>query len=78
MNMYEPPLEPFDDFDLMDEWVPVDELSKYDNAKEFLKEVVNQIYYVGDVDALEDALDELTGVFDLKLPSKHPIIRRRR
>jgi len=72
MNMYEPPLDPYCDFDPMEDWVHVDELKKYDAAEEFLKEVINQVYNTGDVIALEDALEELANVFDIKLPRKEP------
>ena len=75
MYICEPPLEPYCDFDPMDGWVHVDELSKYDDAKEFLKEVINQIYNVGNLDDLENALDELVNIFGIRLPSKQPIIK---
>jgi len=76
MNMYEPPLEPYCDFDPMDDWVHVDELNKYDDAECYLKQVINQIYNVGNIDALEDALEELANVFDINLPNKQPIIAK--
>ena len=64
--MYEPPLEPSDDFDCCDE------LTKYDDVKEFLEEVIHQVYNIGNVDALEGALDELVNIFNLKLPRTKP------
>lgn len=77
MNMYQPPLEPYDDYDPMEDWVHVDELEKYDNAEEFLKEVINHVYNTGDIDELENSLDELAGVFNLKLPNKQPLIAKK-
>lgn len=72
MNTYEPPLEPCCDFDPYEEWVHVDELDKYDDAEQFLKEVINHIYNTGNTNELENSLDELAGVFNLKLPNKEP------
>ena len=75
-NLYEPPLEPYDDYDHMD-WVHVDELTKYDSAKAHLEEVLHQVYNIGNVCALENALDELADVFDIKLPAKKPRLVKR-
>jgi len=62
----------FDAFDSMEDWVHVDELKKYDDAKDQLEELIHQIYNIGNVNALEDALEDLAGIFDIKLPNKEP------
>ena len=70
MYMYEPPLEPY--FDEMAEWVHIDELEKFDDAKDYLKEVLNQFYNVGNINALESALEDLANIFEINLPIKEP------
>ena len=72
MNTYEPPLEPYCDYDPMDDWVHVDELDKYDDAEKSLKDVINHLYNTGDVEGLEDSLEELASVFDINLPNLKP------
>jgi len=77
MTICEPPLEPDCDFDPMEDWVHVDELNKYDDAKEHLEEVIHQIYNIGNVNALEDSLEGLANVFDINLPSKEPKLAKK-
>lgn len=72
MNICEPPLEPDCDFNPTEDWVNVDELEKYDDAKEHLEEVIHQLYNIGNVNALENAIEELANVFDVNLPNKEP------
>lgn len=36
--MFEPQLDPHYDYDPMEEWVHVDDLKKYDDAKKYLQE----------------------------------------
>lgn len=78
-NIYEPPLDP-DFYYPMEEFVNVDELDKYEiDGKELFKKVLHHIYDTGDVENLEDVLDELATIFDVNLPKKNPkLIKKER
>lgn len=71
-NICEPPLEPCDFYDPMEDWVHVDELEKYDDAKDKIEEIIHQVYNIGNVQLLEEAIDELASIFELKLPTTQP------
>lgn len=79
-QIYEPSFEQIDYSDYIDpteDWVHIDELTKYDYAEEHLKEVINQVYNIGNIYALEDALDNLAGIFEISLPNKNPKLIKR-
>ena len=56
-------------------YVPVEEIEKYESAKEWLVELLHHIYETGDIDALEVALEEAIHPFGLKLPEGEPVIK---
>ena len=60
-----------------DEWVHKDNLKKYDDAKEWIEETLHHVYNTGNIDELEIALDELTAIFDIKIPSTLPKLKRK-
>ena len=67
------PLLDIDDFDTTRDWVHVDDLSRRDDdARGHLSEVIRQLYSIGDVYALESALEELAAAFGLRLPKTPP------
>ena len=80
MFNYEPSLEQEDYIyvDPMEDWVHVDELQKYDDAKEHIEEIVHQVYNIGNVEALTKALEALTEIYDVDLPEKKPKLVKRR
>lgn len=64
--------------DLYDDHVHIDEVEKYQEAAGYIKEIIQQIYVTGDIEKLEDQLEELSGVFDLKIPETAPKIQKKR
>ena len=64
------------EYDPMEGYVPSQELDKFLNVEEFVKEIIHHMYETGDVDKIEDALDEITGVWGLQLPNKGPMIQK--
>ena len=66
--MYEPPLEPYCDYNPTDDYVHVDELSKYDDAKDLINKLINILYKSGDVFQFENNFEELASIFDVSLP----------
>ena len=73
---FEPPLEPY--VDPMEEWVHVDEVAKYEyDAKECFEKILHCVYNTGDVEGLEDALDEMASIFEAKLPDKQPKLMKK-
>jgi len=58
-----------------DEYVHRDELIKYEEAKEWIKEMIHHMYDTGDIVEMENALDELTGIWGLRLPEHEPKIQ---
>ncbi len=51
---------------------------EYDEAKEWLKDLIHQVYNTGDIDDIERSLEEVACKFELNLPAKEPKIRRGR
>jgi len=68
MNIFEPSLEPYCDYDPMEDWVHVDELSKYDDAESLIRKIIKNLYTTGDVLQFEDDFEELANIFDVNLP----------
>jgi len=58
-------------------WIHKDELPDLDHAKSMLENALIAIYQTGDIETLEDSLDELTGCFDLKMPKGRPALEKR-
>ena len=58
-------------------WIHKDELPDLDHAKSMLQSVLTAIYETGDIEALEDSLDELAGCLDLKMPKGRPVLEKR-
>ncbi len=48
---------------------------KYENAEVWIKEMIRHMYDTGDVLELENAFDELVGIWGLRLPEGAPKIR---
>lgn len=57
-------------------YIHQDDLPDLDHGKEMLKTIINAIYTTGDVELLEDCLDELAGVFNLQLPKTKPVLEK--
>lgn len=69
-------LDLYDIFEENDsQFVHVDELTKYDDAKEILKKILKLAYVTGDTLTLEDKLEELCGIFEIKLPRTKLLLR---
>lgn len=66
------------DYDPMEGYVPSEDLDPFLEAEEFVKEIIHHMYETGDVEKLEDALDELTAAWGLQLPRKEPMIKSKR
>lgn len=74
-SWYEPDVEPETPADYG--WVHQDDLPDTDHCEDMLKGIIEALYVTGDVAALEDCLDELTGQFDMKLPESEPILEKK-
>lgn len=51
------------------------ENSKYEAAEDWIKEMIRHMYVTGDVPELENAFDELVGIWGLRLPEGAPKIQ---
>lgn len=60
------------DYDPYEDYVHVDELTKYDDATNHIKEMINSFYQTGDLHKFETAFEELSAVFDINLPYANP------
>ena len=58
-----------------DDYVPREQINKYEGAEDWIKEMIHHMYDTGDVVALENAFDELVGIWGLRLPEGAPKIR---
>ena len=56
----------------------MDEVAKYDDAKDWLKEVLHHVYVTGNVQLFEDAIEELCAIFEVKLPKTHTKFQKKR
>jgi len=59
-------------------WIHEDDLPDLDYAKEMLISVRNAIYDTGDIENLEDCLEELLSCFKLSIPKTEPLIEKKR
>jgi len=57
-------------------WIHEDDLPDLDHGKAMMLSVINAIYETGDTEQLEDCLDELAALFDLRLPKKNPKLEK--
>lgn len=69
MNMYEPPLEPYCDYDPYEDYVHIDELSKYDDAEGLIKKIIKNLYNTGNVSQFEDDFEDLAWIFNVNIPA---------
>lgn len=74
-SWYDPDPEPESPADYG--WVHEDDIPDLDSVRDFLTGVIEAVYVTGDVDKLEDCLDEICHQFDLKLPAGQPILKKR-
>ena len=58
-------------------WVHEDDIPDLDHAKDMLEGVLEAIYVTGNIEKLEDCLDELTGCFELKIPATAPLLEKK-
>ena len=47
---------------------------QYDTAQEWIEAMIHHMYQTGDVVELENAFDELAGIWGLRLPNHNPKI----
>lgn len=74
-SWYEPDYDPPTPADYG--WVREEDIPDLDSIKDFIKGVIEAVYVTGDVEELENCLDELCGQFDLKLPAGQPVVINR-
>lgn len=74
-SWYEPDVEPESPADYG--WIREDDIPDLDGVKDFLKGVLEAVYVTGNVEELENCLDEICSQFDLKLPAGNPVMCRR-
>ena len=73
--------EDYDNIDLSPRdygWVHEDELPDLEFGKSMMESLINSVYETGDVELLEDCLDELATLFNLRLPDKNPRIEKKK
>jgi hypothetical protein len=59
-------------------WIHEDELPDLEHAKNMLISVRNAIYDTGDIETLEDCLEELLACFELSIPKSEPRLEKKR
>lgn len=65
------------DFDEDPDYVPVEEVIKYESLKEHIQTVIDNFYYKGNIYAIEEALDEIAGIYDIKMPVKSSVLTKK-
>jgi hypothetical protein len=58
-------------------WIHENELPDLDHAKNMLQSVLNAVYETGDIESLEDSLDELAGCLNLKMTKGRPVLEKK-
>jgi len=67
-------IEDFDSDDFYDMEEEIKELrTQYARSRDWMKEVVEQLYYGADIDNLENAIEELCFDFDIPFPARNMI-----
>lgn len=74
-SWYEPDYDPPSPADYG--WVHEDDLPNLDSVEDFLKGVIEAVYVTGNVEELENCLDEICSQFNLKLPAGEPVMCRK-
>lgn len=74
--MYEFALDP-EYYGEPEDYVHRDEIKCYDDAKEWIEEIIKCVYDTGDVESMENALDELAAIWKITLPSQDPLIEKK-
>lgn len=72
--MYNVALSP-DYYPHSEHYVEPEDIERLESGKEWVEELIACIYYKGDIEGLENALEELAHVFDLKIPETDPVIQ---
>jgi len=58
-------------------YIHEDDVPDLDHCREMLEGILESIYKTGDIDKLEDCLDELCGAFDIQMIASHPVLTKR-
>jgi hypothetical protein len=58
-------------------WIHEDDIPDLNSTKCFIKGMLESVYLTGNIEKLEECLDEICGQFDLKLPEGKPVICRK-
>lgn len=74
-SWYEPDYDPPTPADYG--WIHEDDVPDLDHCTDMLKGILEAVYVTGNVEELENCLDELSGQFDLKLPAGDPVLCRK-
>lgn len=62
-----------------EEWMTVDDFEHFKaNAADWMEEVLHQVYNIGNVSLLENALEELAALLEVKFPKGEPKIERKK
>lgn len=59
-------------------WIHEDDLPDLEHAKNMLISVRNAIYDTGDIENLEDCLEEVLACFNLSIPKTEPRLEKKR
>lgn len=74
-SWYEPDVDPETPADYG--WIREDDIPDLGRVKDFIKGVLEAVYITGNVEQLENCLDEICGQFDLKLPAGNAVMCRK-
>lgn len=69
--------DPFECYSPMEDYVHVDEMKKYEDAQEWVEEIIECVYQKGDLESLENALEELAHIYGVKFASSSPVIEKK-
>lgn len=58
-------------------WIHEDDVPDLELCQEMVERVIEAVYTTGDVDALEGFIDELAGLFDVKMPKTDPVLEKK-
>jgi hypothetical protein len=58
-------------------YIHIDDLLPAKNIEDQIKRLVRALYETGNIAEIEDSLDELSSVFDIKVPLRDPVMVRK-
>lgn len=69
-------INPYEDYIHVDN-IKMADVPIYENCQSEFRRLLTCVYESGDIETMEDSLDELVSLFGLRLPAKSPVLTKK-